>query len=163
MTKIKFIVLFIIMTLSLGNNVYAQKQKIDIKMIILDAKENGNNVSNWHLKRKQFVAIYTTSKNEVFFANVSGVNDEQSYGEMFGIEIKNQAETDTTYKAKDISFSWKYNNNYDTKKGTAQMNITLIYKPQGIVFNCNMILENLDFYEYTGYVEGSLDSSKFGN
>lgn len=147
--------------LSFTNNIYAQK--IDIKMVVLDAKQNGNNISDWYLKRKQFLAIYTNKDNELLFANVSGIDDEQSFGDMFGTEIKDQAETDTTYKAKDISFSWKYHNNYDTKKGTAQMNITLIYKPQGIVFNCNMILENLDFYEYTGYVEGSLDSSKFGN
>lgn len=161
MKKIKFSILVTILMLSFTNNIYAQK--IDIKMVVLDAKQNGNNISDWYLKRKQFLAIYTNKDNELLFANVSGVNDEQSFGDMFGTEIKDQAETDTTYKAKDISFSWKYHNNYDAKKGTAQMNITLIYKPQGIVFNCNMILENLDFYEYTGYVEGSLDSSKFGN
>jgi hypothetical protein len=163
MKKLKFSLLLIIMMLCLADNTYAQKQKIDIKMVVLDAKQNGNNISDLYLKRKQFLTIYNNEDNELLFANVSGVNDDQSFGDMFGTETKDQAETDTTFRAKDISFSWKYINNYDKKQGTATVNINLIFKPQGTVFYCHMMLENLDVYEYTGYVEGTLDSSKFGN
>ena len=91
MKKLKFSLLLIIMMLCLADNTYAQKQKIDIKMVVLDAKQNGNNISDLYLKRKQFLTIYNNEDNELLFANVSGVNDDQSFGDMFGTETKDYA------------------------------------------------------------------------
>lgn len=155
-----FVIVVVLFALKFG---YAQSQETSMKMTILDAKLSGTNVSDWYLERKQFLTIYTNSDDEVCFANVSAVNDEQSFGEIFGLEVEDTAETDSTYQGKDLIFSWKYNNTYNSKEGTARIRINLIYKPQGVVFHCNMILENLDIIEYTGYVEGTLDTSKLGN
>jgi hypothetical protein len=158
MKKYNFILVLVIF---LSEIFCTNAQQKTIKMVILDAKQNGSNISEWYLKRNQYLSIYT-NKNELGFANVSSTNNEQSYGGIFGLEVEDTAETDSTYKGKDIHFSWKYKNNYDSKEGTAKMNISLVYKPQGTVFYCHMMLENLDLYEYTGYLEGGLDNSKFG-
>jgi hypothetical protein len=52
-------------------------------------------------------------------------------------------------------------NDYDDKKGTAKIQLTKIYKPQGITFELKIIPENLDLIVYKGYMEGSLDFSVF--
>jgi hypothetical protein len=155
-----FVIIVVLFALKID---YAQSQEISMKMIILDAKTSGVNISEWHLERNQFLAIYTNSDDEVCFANVSAINDDQSFGEIFALEVEEAAETDSTYQGKDFSFSWKYSNTYDSKEGTAKIKIHLLYKPQGVVFHCNMMLENPDVYEYTGYIEGTLDTSKPSN
>jgi hypothetical protein len=163
MKKNKIRTLLILVVLLALKPDYAQSQDTTIKMVILDAKINGVGMSEWYLERKQFLAIYTNSDGEICFANVSQSNDEQSYGETFDFEVEETAETDSTYQGKDLLFSWKYSNTYDSKEGTAKIKINLIFKPQGVVFHCNMMLENLEVCEYTGYVEGTLDPEKLGN
>ena len=70
---------------------------------------------------------------------------------------KHIPEDDKNYEADIFFFQWRYINTYDTKKGTAKVELLKIYKPQGIYFELKIIPENLDILIYKGFMEGSLD------
>jgi hypothetical protein len=157
---LKPLIILLVMFAFCVSSFSVKAQDESFKMIILDAKANGNNISDWYLERGQFLKMYSNGEGQVSFANASPSNNEQSYGEIFGFESEDTPETDSTYQGKDLYFSWKYKNTYNNDEGTAKVKIVLVFKPQGVVFHCNMMLENLDIYEYTGYLEGTLDTSK---
>ena len=94
-------------------------------------------------------------------ANYFSKADSQSYGLLYDSNLEELEETDDQYKTDILTSSWRYFNDYDGKKGTAKIQLTKIYKPQGISFELEILAENLDLIIYKGYLDGSLDFSQF--
>jgi hypothetical protein len=136
---------------------YAQKQKTFCRLVILDARLEGQDVTEYYVDRKQFLTLYETSNGEIYFANVSGTTDEQSFGRIYNTKWENGKETQDKYPYVRYNFQWSYVNSYDKKRGTGTVLLLIIKKPQGNMFVCTVILENLEKLVYKGYVEGTLD------
>ncbi|MBI6115975.1 hypothetical protein [Salegentibacter maritimus] len=141
-------------------SVSAQDQDINVleKFIILDATENGVDITPQLIENEAFLSLYELEgEDAVYFANVWPVAETISHGIVYDAEIEEFKETDETFANDRISFLWKYSNTYDEVKGTARVRIHKIYKPQGIYFEVVVVPEDLDLLVYKGYVEGTLN------
>ena len=125
----RFIFLICVTLLHL-NTISAQQQKEIARFYVTHASHNGNDITEWAVNRKVFTVFYTIN-DEPYMANVSDVDDDQSWGKVWGFKNETREET-----AKD-------------------------YKPQGIVSKLKLITEALDVTEYIGYMEGSIDFSNY--
>lgn len=90
-------------------------------------------------------------------ANFWETSNSQSFGGIYAIEKKHIDESDENYKADFINFQWSYTNTYDSKKGTAKVELMKIYKPQGVYFEMTIVPENLDVLVYKGFMSSTLD------
>lgn len=146
------------------STVFCQKAntKTVAKFIITDATENGVDITPHLLREEAFLAFYTKSGDELLYmANVWPKSKSQSYGPVYSIKSETLEETSESYEADIFRFNWRYQNTYNTKKGTAKVEVTKIYKPQGIFFTIKLVPENLDLLIYKGYMEGTVDFSIF--
>lgn len=66
----------------------AQKQETIAKFRITEATNNGNDISQWYFERKQFLVFFNDKDKQLCLANVSGINDEQSYGKVIPFKEK---------------------------------------------------------------------------
>lgn len=156
--KEKLSLLILILTIPLS--ILAQQQKEIARFHVTHATYNGNDITEWAVSRNIFTVFYTIG-DEYYIANVSGANNEQSWGKIWGFKNETRKETSTNYKADIFYFNWNYSNNYDSKNGTCKVQFLKIYKPQGVVSMLKLITESLDVTEYIGYMDGSIDFSAF--
>ena len=158
----KFILLI---TLTLNAILFAQnsKQETLSKFIITDASDNGNDITETILEQNGYLVFYTDAEKNLFMANVWEKNDTQSFGRLYNTEHKKLKETYESFEADIFYFRWRYINSYDTKKGTATIELIKIYKPQGVTFKIKIVPENLDVLVYKGFMEGTLDLNKYSN
>lgn len=140
--------------------ILAQQQKEVARFYVTHASLNGNDITEWAVNRNMFTVFYTIN-GELYMANVSDSNDDQSWGKVWGFRNETREETSTDYKVDIFYFNWNYSNSYDSKKGTCKVQFLKIYKPQGIVSKLKLITESLDLTEYIGYMEGSIDFSNY--
>ena len=133
------------------------------KFIITDASDNGNDITETILEQNGYLVFYTDAEKNLFMANVWEKNDTQSFGRLYNTEHKKLKETYESFEADIFYFSWRYINSYDTKKGTATIELIKIYKPQGVTFKIKIVPENLDVLVYKGFMEGTLDLNKYSN
>ena len=133
------------------------------KFIISDATDNGTDITETILDQRGYLVFYTNNDNNLYMANVWQKNDTQSFGRLYNTEHKKLKETYENFEADMFYFKWRYINSYDTKKGTATVELIKIYKPQGVTFKITIIPENLDVLVYKGYMEGTLDLNKYSN
>lgn len=150
------IIILICVTIFNITTILAQQQKEIARFYVTHAKYNGNDITEWAVNGSLFTVFYTID-DELYMANVSNSNDEQSWGKVWGLKNETREETDKDYKVDIFYFNWNYSNSYDSKEGTCKVQFIKIYKPQGIVSILRLITESLDVTEYTGYMEGSLD------
>lgn len=157
--------IILLITLTLNAILFAQnnKQETLSKFIITDASDNGNDITETILEQNGYLVFYTDAEKNLFMANVWEKNDTQSFGRLYNTEHKKLKETYENFEADIFYFRWRYINTYDTKKGTATVELIKIYKPQGITFKITIIPENLDVLVYKGYMEGTLDLNKYSN
>lgn len=138
------------------------KQEVLAKFVITDATQNGHDITQIYLENRAYLIFYTSGDDKsLCMANFWTKSDSQSYGGVYSMESKTIEETDKQYKADIFRFNWRYINTYDEKRGTAQVEVTKIYKPQGIAFIIKIIPENLDILIYKGYMEGSVDFNSY--
>lgn len=157
--KSKFYSIFLLLMIS-TSGYYAQNQETLAKFIITDASLNGIDETPVLLEAGAYTVFYTSNNDGVLYmANVWPNNNSQSFGPMYSTKTATYNETFESYKADIFNFKWRYENDYDTKKGTADVQFTKIYKPQGIAFILKIIPENLDIIIYKGYMEGTIDFS----
>lgn len=134
------------------------QQKTLAKFIITDAKINKNDATDMYVKAGGYIVFY--EKNDTYYmANV--LKNSQSYGKIQMIDYEELEETEYDYKEDIYYLRWSYANDYDSKRGSANIKLVKIYKPQGVAFECTIIAEDLDILEYKGFLEGSLDFSRF--
>ena len=133
------------------------------KFIITDASDNGNDITETILEQNGYLVFYTDAEKNLFMANVWEKNDTQSFGRLYNTEHKKLKETYESFEADIFYFRRRYINSYDTKKGTATIELIKIYKPQGVTFKIKIVPENLDVLVYKGFMEGTLDLNKYSN
>ncbi|WP_300435986.1 hypothetical protein [Christiangramia sp.] len=141
-------------------SVFAQDQDLIVldKFIILDATENGVDITPQLLENEAFLSFFELAdENHIYFANVWPVAESMSHGVIYDAEFKDFEETEETYAQQKITFTWKYQNSYDGISGNAKVKINKIYKPQGVYFEAVIIPEDLDLLVYKGYIDGTLD------
>lgn len=143
---------------------FSQNEKNDVlaKFIITEATINGIDETAFYLDQSCYTVFYTFEKdNLIYMANYCDKENTQSFGPMYATESLNHEETSETYEAEEFNFSWRYTNNYNDNTGTAKVLFTKIYKPNGITFTIKIIPKNLDLIVFSGYMEGSIDFSKY--
>jgi hypothetical protein len=157
--------IILLITLTLNAILFAQNnnQVTLSKFIITDASDNGNDITETILEQNGYLVFYTDAEKNLFMANVWEKNDTQSFGRLYNTEHKKLKETYESFEADIFYFRWRYINSYDTKKGTATVELIKIYKPQGVTFKIKIVPENLDVLVYKGFMEGTLDLNKYSN
>ena len=140
--------------------VFAQQQTL-AKFVINDASFNSRDVTETYLDAGGYIVFYTNDDGQLFMANVMSKRDTQSFGRLYSSEHNSLKETYDKYEADVFYFKWRYVNDYDSKKGTATVKFVKIYKPQGITFTCTIIPEDLEVLVYKGYMNGTIDFSRF--
>jgi len=138
---------------------FSQQQTL-AKFIISDASSNGVDLTERYLEVGGYISFYL-DKGQLAMANVMPRANTQSYGRLYSASTYKLNETYENYQADFFYFNWRYINTYDSKKGTAKIELIKIYKPQGIAFICKIIPENLDILIYKGFMEGTLDLTKY--
>ena len=143
----------IIMTVGLFQMAYSQAE-----FIITDARRNDQDITEWALSNGAKIVFYIPEEfpGEVYMANYMSVANTQSWGRTYEMNKEHFDETETTFETDVFTFKWSYQNSYDTKKGTAQVSLTKIFKPQGVVVSIRMITESLDVLDYKGFLKGTL-------
>ena len=160
--KLKFLTLILLLSVTFINVSFGQRQETLAKFIITDATTNGVDETPTLLANKAYTVFYTSDKDGlIYMANVWPKSKSQSYGPMYSVESQKKSETYETYEADIFYFNWRYINTYDSKKGTAKVQVIKIYKPQGVAFTVKIIPENLDIIVYKGYMEGTIDFSDY--
>ncbi len=139
-----------------------ENQEVLAKFIIADATFNGEDVSQSVVQNKAYTVFYKIKdSDEIYMANYFSEAKSQSFGVLYDSNLEEFEETQDEYRYDVLTSSWRYVNDYDDKKGTAKIELTRIFKPQGVTFELKIISENLDFIVYKGYMEGTLDFSVF--
>lgn len=134
------------------------QQETIAKFIISDWTKNGENLTSQLIDENSYLVIYrNVENNDLYMANFWETSNSQSFGAIYAIEKKHIDESDENYKADFVNFQWSYTNTYDSKKGTAKVELMKIYKPQGVYFEMTIVPENLDVLVYKGFMSGTLD------
>jgi hypothetical protein len=163
MKKTLIVILICLPTIIVGQ---IEKQKTISKLIISDATENGKDITEYILDQQAYLAFYTvddTDKENLCMANVWAKNNSNSYGRVFDKNYHKSEATSSEFEIHIMSFKWSYQNTYDDKRGTANVELLIIHKPIGKAFIITIIPENLDVLQYKGYIDGSLDLNKYSN
>jgi len=153
--------LLLLFTIGFSSLCTAQDQTTLAKFVIQDARNNGVDVTPVYLDVGGYIVFYENKFSQLYMANVMSKRNTQSYGRLYSVKHEKIPETDTEYEADIFDFRWSYINDYDRKKGTAQVRLVKIFKPAGVAFQCTIIPENLDVIEYKGYMEGSINFEKY--
>lgn len=141
---------------------FGQQQTTIAKFIVTDGSSNGVDITPTLMDQGAYSVFYTDENDGlIYMANYWPKGGTQSFGPMYSSKTASYNETYETYKADIFYFRWRYTNSYDDKKGTASVQLTKIYKPQGVAFILKIIPENLDYIVYKGYMEGTIDFSKY--
>lgn len=131
------------------------------KFIISDASLNSYDTTETYLEAGGYLVFYTLSDGNLCMANVMSKKGTQSFGRLYDAEHNKIKETEENYEADIFYYKWRYINSYDSKKGTATVELVKIYKPQGVTFTIKIIPENLDVLIYKGFMEGTLNLNKY--
>jgi hypothetical protein len=124
---------------------------------INDARDNGDDITPEAIEDKAQLVLYkSTDGKEILLSNYWEKSNSQSYGRIYSIEKEEFPETEKELKHGLYEFQWSYTNTYDEKKGTAKIRLFVVYKPQGIYFECTIMPENLDVLVYKGTMKGDL-------
>lgn len=105
------------------------------RYIITKASIYGIDYTRKILDQSAYTVFYTIDNDGiVYMANRWPKNGTQSFGPTYSTQTALYDVTYETYKADIFYFDWQYENDYNPKKGTAKVQFTKIYKPNGIAF-----------------------------
>lgn len=154
------LIIIIIGLLCCSPCLYSQKKQRElVKFIVLEAKQNGVDYTDWALDKGNYLVFFLNEYDKLCFSNVT--DGEQSHGLVSNMRHQEIEETETTYTADYYTFRWSYSNTYDGKKGSSLVELTKIYKEQAVAFVIKMITENMDVLTYKGYMEGSVNLEQY--
>jgi hypothetical protein len=158
----KCIITILVFSFSVFSLLHAQEknnhQEVIASYQISDGSSNGEDITSILLEQNAYLVVYKDSITQrIYLANFWEKNDSQSYGEMYSVEQESYEATDESYAADVFTFQWRYINSYDDKKGTANVKLVKVYKPQGVYFIMTIIPEYLDILVYKGYMNGTLN------
>ena len=155
--KIVFTIIICVLYSSINAQEKSESQEAFATFEINDARDNGDDITPEALEENAKLVLYkSTNEKEIMLSNYWGKSNSQSFGRIYSITKEENAATETEYGYALYNFQWSYSNSYDNKKGTAKIRLFVIYKPQGIYFECTVLPENLDELIYKGRMEGNL-------
>ena len=134
---------------------FSQIQNSTEKFRITQFKENGKNVTKQYKGRQQYIMFFQNDKNELCFEVGSQVANEKSYGLVYLTQPKEEIQTKDNCFAETMNFRWKYHNSYDSACGYATNTFTKIFTAPTISFRFIMATQELDVFEYSGYMESA--------
>jgi hypothetical protein len=159
MTNFKTICTIVICVLHFAINAQEKKAAHEVfaTFEISDARDNGNDITPGIIENNARLVLYKSFDNqEIMLANYWEKSNSQSFGRIYSIIREAFPETEKELKHELYHFQWSYINSYDDKKGTAKISLLVIYKPQGIYYECTILPENLDVLVYKGLMTGDL-------
>ncbi len=140
---------------------FAQNQKEVARFYVLEATMNGFDVTSQVVNNKAYTVFYETDEGLLYMANVWERTDSQSWGPIFNVEYEHYPETSSVYESDEFVFDWAFSNSYDTKRGICEVSLSKIYKPEGVISILTLREDSGDVTVYTGYMEGSINFSKY--
>jgi hypothetical protein len=144
-----------------ADDIKNKEHEILAKFIITDATFNDKDFKPIILEQGAYTVFYNFKDDSlIYMSNYWPKDDTQSFGPMYSTKMSFEEKYDA-YQADVYSFNWAYINSYDDKKGIAKVQLTKIYKPTGVSFILKIIPENNDVIIFKGYLEGSVDFSKY--
>ena len=157
--KIVFTIIICVLYSSINAQEKSESQEAFATFEINDARDNGDDITPEALEENAKLVLYkSTNEKEIMLSNYWGKSKSQSFGRIYSITKEENAATETEYGYALYNFQWSYSNSYDEKKGTAKIRLFVIYKPQGIYFECTVLPENLDVLIYKGRMAGNLSA-----
>ena len=147
----KLSILSIVLLLSVTG--FSQIQNSIEKFRITQFMENGKNVTKDYKGRQQYIMFFKNEKNELCFEVGSQVAREKSYGLVYITQPKEKIQTKDNCTAETMNFRWKYQNSYDSACGYATNTFTKIFTEPIVSFRLIMATQELDVFEYSGYME----------
>lgn len=100
---------------------------------------DGKEFDELALEENAQLLLFTDSEGNPFFENHFKNKKEYSSGKIYDFKYENFPESDSTYAIQDINFIWRYFNSYDSEKGSASVNIQMIYTENLTKFTCIII------------------------
>ncbi len=133
-------------------NLFAQKESITYK--VTNYSINGVNYDNIALEGDVALIFYMCDDNTPCFANIWRNKDSQSYGGVYSLKTKDIEETESTYAGKEVTFTWKYFNTYDSDHGEAKVRLLQIYIGTTVKFEAEIVLMGKnEILLFKGYLE----------
>jgi hypothetical protein len=134
----KLVVAIAIVMSMFSINILAQNESVTYK--VTNYSINGINYDNLALEGDIALSFYMCENNSPCFANVWRNKNSQSYGGVYSFKTNDIAETETTYAAKEFTFTWRYFNSYDSDNGEAKVSITQFYIGSTVKFEAEIVL-----------------------
>src|ERR1035437_5447434 len=157
MKKIILLISLLISTCLLAQH----KHNFVAKFVDTDGSVNGVDITPTLLEQEAFTLFYTRNSDTLYMDNIWLKDTTQSDGPLHASKPALYNQKYGTYPADIFYFNWDYSNSYDDIKGTASVQITRVYKPQGVAVILKIIPENSDLIIYNGYMEGIIDFSVY--
>lgn len=154
-----FIIIFVMIVTT--TSAISQNQKDVARFYVLEATMNGFDVTSQVVNNKAYTVFYETDEGLLYMANVWERTDSQSWGPIFNVEYEHYPETSSVYESDEFVFDWAFSNSYDTKRGICEVSLSKIYKPEGVISILTLREDSGDVTVYTGYMEGSVNFSKY--
>ena len=158
-----FIILLLLICNNLNSKLQAQEnenhQETFAKFIITNGTVNGEDITPRLINEKPYFVIYRIIKtNDLCMANFCQTSNSQSSGSIYSILKKRIEANDENYQIDTLNFKWDYSNTYDEVKGTANVELSKVFTPEGVYFTMNILPENSDVLVYKGYMEETNES-----
>lgn len=157
----KRIIIIISVLIATIMSISAQNQKEVARFYVMEATMNGIDVTSQVVNNDAYTVFYETDEGLLYMANVWERKNSQSWGPIFNVIHEHYPETSTTYESDDFIFDWAFSNSYDTKRGICEVSLSKIYKPEGVISILTLREDSGDVTVYTGYMEGSVNFSKY--
>lgn len=155
-------ILIIISILFIANiSSFAQNQKDIARFYVLEATVDGIDVTSQIVNNNVYTVFYETEDEMLYMANVWERHNSQSWGPIFNVDYEHYPETSSKYESDEFIFDWAFSNSYDSKRGICGVTLTKIYKPEGIISILTLREDSGKVTVYTGYMEGTLNFSKY--
>lgn len=153
-----FILLFSV--LSLQAFCQELEREIIANFIITEGADDGEIVTPMLLDAGAHIILYKKNGSDlVYMANVWENANSQSYGRIDEIETERIEETQVNHLMDFYSFNWNYVNTYDSRSGTAKVQMKLVYRPEKIDFLMKVTPEGQGALDYFGYMDESFEPS----
>lgn len=134
------------------NLIYGQEKNLNFK--VTNYEINGINYDVIALNNDVALSFYMCNDSTLCFANHWRNNNSQSYGGVYALKKRKIAETETTYEADELKFTWHFFNTYDSTRGDAAVTFTTIKIGNTVKFVAEiLVLDTNEVLLFKGYLE----------
>lgn len=157
MKRLNILLTILFFALYSNSNAQEKEDKSFANFEIIDARQNGEDITDSVLKEKYSYVFYKIPESDtVQFAYLSGLNDSQTYGPIYLVTKEINSNNARKEEIIVYNFFWSYNYTQYIDKGTVKVKLLVAYKPQGKYFELHMKFENLEEYVFKGKMDGDL-------